>query len=273
MGFVLPVGADGSSLVSFIENLFEENGGLPVNVQDQTTRPFDIRMNQIIDNSSYSLASVPIIDSYDLILNTTLGLTIGDNIAFLEENGMPEILFGKILNIAGNRITLDEPVPHNYTPYNTFVFTFINDISVDGSTTKEVFEICNFFKEPVDIVRFIFHCTDNVVMHDGLFCGNVGLTRGIVLRKKKIDGSYINYWNVKNNGNWGELAFDTSYNDKGKPPDSTYGFTSRLTYGGQSKHGVVIRLDMGECIQVLVQDNLNSISTANIMVEGHFIQN
>ena len=249
----------------------ENNGGISVNVQDQTTRPFDIRMNEIL-LTGFTLSIPPTIDSYDLTLTDVTGLSAGDEISFLEQNGMPQILFGEILSISSNTITLDSPVPHNYTPSTTTSFTYNSDMSVDGSTTTRVFGLTNFFNESVDITRIIFHCTDNVEMHDGLFCGNAELPRGIVFRKKTLSGNYINYWNVKNNGKWSELAYDTSYSDKGKPPDDTYGFNVRLTYGGQSKHGVVIRLEPLESIELLVQDNLNSITTMNLMVEGHFTQ-
>jgi len=248
----------------------EENGGIAVNVQDQTTRPFDIRVNQII-SSAYSLTVAPTVNSYDFTLNTTAGLAIGDGIALLEQNGMPQLLFGEIQNIAGNVVTIDTPVPFNFTPSITTVFEFDNDLTVDGSVTAQEFEICNFFQEDVDIVRFIWHCTDGSAMDDGNFCGITELTRGLVLRKQKADGYYINYWNVKNNGQWGELAFDKVYD--AKAPAGTFGFTSRLTYGGQSKHGVVIRLAPTECIQLVVQDNLGALTSASLMVEGHFVQN
>ena len=261
----------GYSNVNIVSPL-EENGAIPVNSQDQTTRPFDIRVNQILDDSTYLLSVSPVINSYNLTLNTVVGLSVGDNIAFLEQNGNPELYLGNIESILVNTITLNNPVPYNFNPSIASVFTFDNDLTVDGSTTTQIFSITNFFNQEIDIVRFLFHCTDNVVMHDGLFCGNIELNRGVTLRKKLLDGTYINYWTIKNNGDWAQLTYDVSYSDKGKPPDSTYGFTTRLTYGGQSKHGVVIRLKKGESIEFLIQDDLTGISTSNLMVEGHFTQ-
>lgn len=248
----------------------EENGGLAVNIQDQTTRPFSLKVNQII-NSSYTLASVPVINTYDLNFTTVGTLVVGDKIALLEQNGFPQILQGKILAINGNVITLDRPVPYNFTPSATIVFSFNNQINVDGSAVTQVFGISNFFNEPVDITRFIFHCRDATSMDDGTFCGRPVLTRGVVLRKELLDGNYINYFNVKNNGGWGELAYDKSYDDKA--PAGLFGFTTRLTYGGQSKHGVVIRLQPNETIEFLIQDDLTGLSSGILMVEGHFIQN
>ncbi len=257
--------------VVHISNLpLEENGGLAVNIQDQTTRLFDIPLNQVLDNTSYSISTTPIINSYDIELNSTVGLSTGDKIAFLEQNGIQQIYFGQIISISVNTITLNSPVPYNFTPTSTIVFTFDNQLNVDGSTNVQTFSLCNFFNEPVDITRIIFTCTDNVEMHDGLFCGAAALTRGIEFRKLTNDGYYINYFNVKNNAKWGLLAYDTKYTDKGKPPDDTYGFSTRLTFGGQNKHGVVIRLEPMECIEVLIQDDQTDISSASLIAEGHF---
>ena len=107
-------------------------------------------------------------------------------------------------------------------------------------------------------------------MHDGLFCGISQLSRGIEFRKLTNEGYYINYFNVRNNAKWGLLAYDVQYTEKGKPPDDTYGFGSRLTYAGQEKHGVTIRLEPNESIQLLVQDDLTDISGASLVIEGHF---
>lgn len=258
---------------TYVNNLpIEDNGGLPVNLQDQTTRLFDIPVNQILDNSNYSLATIPIINDYTIELNTTTGLSIGDKIAFLEQNGIEQIHFGNIMAINGNEITMNAPVPYNYTPSKTTVFTFENQLTVDGSIAPQIYSLCNFFKSSVDITRIIFSCTDDTEMHDGLFCSSPQLTRGIEFRKKNLQGYYINYFNVRNNGEFGLLAYDIGYSDKGKPPDDTYGFRSRLTFGGQSKHGVVIRLEPTECIELIVQDDLTDVSTASLMIEGHFTQ-
>ena len=261
-------------ITNFDELVNNDTGGIDVNIQDQTTRPFDIRMNQVLNSVSYSLVNSPEINQNELNLTTTAGLSVGDTIAFLEQNGMAQILFGEIENIAGNTITLDTPVPYSFIPSNTTVFTYDNDITVDGSVNKQIFGLTNLFEESIDIVRFIYHCTDNSAMDDGNFCAESELNNGIVLRKwDDSEGHYINYWTVKNNGDWGELAYDKSYDDRGKPPSSTYGLTTRLTYGGQSKHGVVIRLDPFDRIELVVQDDLTGITTGNIMVEGHFVQN
>lgn len=249
----------------------EENGGIPVNIQDQTTRPFSIRINQILNNSSYALANTPVLDQYVIELNTTSGLSIGDGIAFLEQNGEPQIFFGYIEGITGNNITMDSLIPFNFTPSNTLVFTFDNDLTSDGSLTPQVYELCNFFQEEIDITRFIFNCRNTASMDDSSFCGEPALSRGFLVRKKRVDGTFLNYFQVRTNGEWIDLAFDGRNSDRA--PAGEFGFETRLTYAGQEKHGVTIRLEMGECIQGVNQDDLTDLTYGMLMVEGHFVQN
>lgn len=246
----------------------EENGGLAINIQDQTTRAFDTRINQF-DKTGITLASSPTINTYDATLTTGHGVITGDRLAIIEQNGIPQLWSGLVLNVVGDVVTLDSPVPFAFTTAATVITTII-DMSVDGSSTTEVFSITNIFAEAIDITRLIIHITDATVMDDSKFGGGVALTRGLVLRKKISSSQYINYWNVKNNGEFGELAYDKTYDPKA--PAGVYGLTIRLTYGGQSKHGVVIRLEPGESIEILVQDNLTGQESFTIMFQGHSTQ-
>ena len=93
----------------------ESNGAIPVNIQDQTSRPFAIKVNQVL-NTNLSIAEIPIVNQYDLNLTDTSALSIGDKIALLEQNGFPQLMQGQILGISGNIITMDRPVPFNFTP-------------------------------------------------------------------------------------------------------------------------------------------------------------
>ena len=89
-----------------------------------------------------------------------------------------------------------------------------------------------------------------------------------MFRKENDDGTFTNYWNIKNNGEIGEMCYDKNYDDKA--PAGLYGLTARLTFGGQSKIGVVIRLTEGEELQLVVQDDLTGLESFRIMAEGHF---
>jgi hypothetical protein len=51
-----------------------------------------------------------------------------------------------------------------------------------------------------------------------------------------------------------------------------FGTGARITFGGQSKHGVVIRLSELDALQFIVQDNLTGLTSLKIVAEGHEVQ-
>jgi hypothetical protein len=251
-----------------LELALESNGGVPVNVQDQTTRPFDVRINQP-DKTGLTIAAQPTVGSYDVTLSTGHGVIIGDILALFEDDVMPQLWYGDVLNVVGDVITLDTPCPYAFTVAGTVGETSLVNMNVDGSVTPEIYGIVNVFNVAVDIVRLIIHITDTTAMDDGKFGGQAALTNGVVFRKKISASQYINYWNVKTNGEIGGIAYDRRYDDKA--PAGVYGMTTRLTYGGQSKHGVVIRLEPGEAIEMIIQDDLTGLSSFITTFEGHSI--
>ena len=50
------------------------------------------------------------------------------------------------------------------------------------------------------------------------------------------------------------------------------GFTGRMTFAGANKMGVVIRLNPGEDIQLIVQDDLTSLEGLFIICQGHTVE-
>ena len=247
----------------------ESNGAIPVNIQDQTSRPFAVKVNQII-NSNINLTDQAVIGSYDINVTAGHGIVAGDEITILEQNGIARLWYGTVQAVNVNTITMDSPAPNNFTTTNSTIFEYTPNLNVDGSTTTQVFGITNFFADPVDITRVLFHCSDATAMDDGKFCGGTALDRGVVFRKQLITGEYVNYWTAKENGDFRLLAYDLDYNDKA--PAGEFGMAMRLTYGGQNKHGVVIRLEPGERIELLVQDDLTGLTDADFVLEGHFTQ-
>jgi hypothetical protein len=163
---------------------------------------------------------------------------------------------------------MDSPVPYAFIPANTVVLKYDDSLNKDGSVTAVVPSIVNFFDKALDITRFLFHILDDSAMDDAKFGGITALTRGILLRKKLVSGDYINYFNVKKNSEFAMLGYDVSYSDKA--PAGSFGFRTRITYAGVGKHGVTIRLQPGEAIELLLQDDLTDLSDFHLMVQGHF---
>jgi len=55
------------------------------------------------------------------------------------------------------------------------------------------------------------------------------------------------------------------------PVQGIDGFVARLTFAGQNKVGVAIRLPIGQDLEVLVQDDLEAITKLEIVAEGHIV--
>jgi hypothetical protein len=107
--------------------------------------------------------------------------------------------------------------------------------------------------------------TDDTSMDDNRFGGIAKLTRGVVLRI--VDTFQKTIFNWKTNGEIAQWCFDTTYSDKA--PAGFFGFRARITFGGQSKHGVVLRISTGDVIQIVIQDDLSGLETLRVCGEGH----
>ncbi len=243
-----------------------------VNLQDQHTRPFDFRLHTS-NNPDISLAVSPTVNTRTVTLAPGHGVVPGLTLAIIEEVAgikEPEIFTGKVLTVVGDVLGLDMPISYPFSVVGSKMFTADRNMNVDGSITPVVFALTNILSIPIDVVRFIFHITSATSMDDGKFGGRAALPNGILLRKKRADGYYTNYWNIKTNGQFGEIAFDKYYDDKA--PAGVYGMTCRITYGGQSKHGVTIRLNPGESIELVVQDDLSTQVEFGTTTEGHLVE-
>ena len=67
------------------------------------------------------------------------------------------------------------------------------------------------------------------------------------------------------------IMFDMNIYSAANPQQGFDGLNARLTFGGQSKLGVVIRIASGEDLQLIVQDDLTGLLAFEIMIEGHIV--
>jgi len=242
---------------------------MDVNVQDQVTKSLSLRMSRIL--ATLTLAVDAIVGSRTVTMTAGHGLTAGDRIIMIETlDYCPSLFYASVISVATNVITLDTLVTNAFTT-SAIVYQYDPELNLDGSTTPIVVSLENPFECAVDITRFIFHITDGTAMDDGTFGGLSALTYGVAMRKYTSAKENEHLWNVKTNGEISEMCFDTRYDEKA--PAGVYGFTARLTYAGQSKHGVAIRLQPGEAIQMIIQDDLTGLTSFRCKVQGHITDN
>jgi hypothetical protein len=100
------------------------------------------------------------------------------------------------------------------------------------------------------------------------FGDQTALTRGCTLRI--VNGDVINLWNVKSNAEMANLMYDFTVYDSDLPINVN-GLAGRLSYAGPEKHGVVLRLQGGEFIELIIQDNLSALLSFKVMACGHVV--
>jgi len=253
---------------SYVTNFpLEENGGLAVNIQDQTSPAFDIFFT-LDDTATFTtLLNNGIKNSYEINITNTTGYSVDDYFGIFEGSFLYS---GVILAINGNTLTLDTPLDYNFTT-SAIVGVTNREMNVDGSTDVKIFGLAlpGSANISIDVTRVMFKMTCTTPPEFTDFCDiENGLTRGIVLRR--TDGINQNYFNVKNNGELAHLMFDFNLYDQTKQ-QGVNGITGRFTFGGQAKHGVVVRLNPGDSLDMLVQDDLRALIEFRIIAEGHVV--
>jgi len=252
----------------------EPNGSLPVTLQDQTTPIVIAKLSHLI--ASTTISSSMAINDYSMVVANNASIVIGSLLTIFDPIGVRYTTF-IALGISGTTITLDRPCDFAY-PAGSFVDISDEEMAnYDGSVTPVVFGLRNNagatpppgIDLSVDITRLIFECQCSGVPEVDML-GDIagGLTRGLFCRRR--DGVFQNIFNVKTNGEISGIMYDFSYFAADKK--GTNGFASRLTFAGQNKMGVVIRLGIDEDIEVIIQDDLTDLVSLKIIAEGSIVE-
>lgn len=251
-----------------ITSPLESNGALPVNIQDQHSLALDLRFIQA-QGAPTTLTVQADPEDRTLTLASAAGFVAGSVVGLFTGGGI--FYFGKQVGAAaGSVITLDTPIDKIFTIAATTVLRASDNMAVDGSGTTQIFQVGPVgvgTAIEVDVTRILGYIQSDSAMDDALFGNLTALTNGIVLRHNNtvID----NIWNVKTNGDLGLLCFDAQYTDKA--PAGSFGYRFRNTYAGPSKHGVTIRLQPGDTLEVLLQDALQGLEVFSMMAQGHIV--
>lgn len=253
-----------------IKEPIEANGGVPVNLQDQTTKPIVTKFNQV--HNSTELDEAGVIFSYDIEVVANTGIVVGSYIIIFD-TASTRFMFANALAINGTTITLDTPLDFAY-PAGTFVDVATTNLNVNGAVTPQVFGLRGTGVPPGvgvtgDITRIIFSCITDTAIDLSKFADIAKLTRGLVLRRR--NGTTENLFNVKSNREIAGIMYDFAEYSADNPVQGVDGFASRLTFAGQNKIGVAIRIAPGEDLELVVQDDLRAITTLEIIAEGHIV--
>lgn len=247
---------------------------LDVNIQDQTSPAVISKMSLLKFEGNITSQAIKETNSVFVALTDISNFSVGDLITIFNtsENRFYQ---GRALTVTSGtgEIILDTSFDFTY-PIGSYITSATSNLAVNGSLSSPIIfglrNTINRIEAKFDITRLIFTCTTSSALDLSKFADIVGgITNGIVLRRN--DGVITNYFNVKTNKDIASLMYDFTIIAATNPQQGVDGFIGRLTFAGQSKIGVTIRLENNDDLQLLVQDDLTSITLFEITVEGHIV--
>jgi hypothetical protein len=247
----------------------ETNGGLAVNVQDQHSRAFDIFFAQDVGAPTTLTADV-IEDAYTISVTTGHGLVQGSFFVLIDTVGQRGWT-GTVITVAGdNTVNVDRPVSYAFPSVSTVVQQRTTEMNVDGSSTPQTFSVGGSLVAQLDITRLMLQLTtDTTPAWDEFGDITVGATfRGVQCRL--VNGTTTDLWNAKTNGELANLMYDITIYEGGVGL-TVDGLAGRMTYAGQEKHGVTLRIGADEGVEIVIQDDLTSLDSFRMIACGHFV--
>ena len=259
------------TLLKFFNDSFEVSNrgmtGLGVFVQDQTTEALDVPFLQRL--GGFTLDGDTTRDIRFFNADAGHNIVVGNIVELADSETFMQ---AKVLGVVGDAIEIDTPINHVYLSGGAGTRS-TDDMRVDGSATPQVFSILPLATQSGDMTRIIVTIESSQAMDFTKLGSLAELINGIVLRVKRQGGDFRNQLNFKTNGEFIEKAFDVK--ELSKSGGGGCGLVMRVTYAGQSKHGVAVSIDgaIGEEWQVIIQDNLSSgLLKLRMSAAGHEVQ-
>jgi hypothetical protein len=248
-------------------------GGLDVNLQDQTSRVFANHFSQEV-SGPWLLNSAWAIDTYsfEVVNPPAHGIIAGDNIFIFDGFGAQELFVISVTPGAGfDTIEVDAPAQKDYAVINTEIFNVNFDLNVSGALTRQSFRFPTGAVTPppisLDVTQVRFTMIVDSEPSDELFGNIAALTRGLSARHHRQDG--INQLATMRNNLSMAVLGNLEYGDKAGGTD--YSVRTRFLFGGQANAGVVLRIEPGDYLELIVQDDLTSIVFFHAIAIGHLV--
>jgi hypothetical protein len=257
---------DGSRSVTL-----EPNSSLPVTLQDQHTPVIIAKFSNLEQSTTTTVTQA--LGDYTITVASPTGIAAGKMITIFNPTSIRFSIF-TCVSILGSVVTLDSPLDFAY-PSGSYVDVSEMNMAVNGSVTPVVFGVRNnagAIPPPgvvlsMDVTRVIFTMFTATAPQFNEFGDLARLTNGLLCRKR--DGEYHNIFNIKDNGDMTSIMYDIQYiTATAGGQDGLYG---RLSWAGQEKMGVTVRLAINEDIEIIVQDNLTGLGYLSVTAEGSIV--
>lgn len=259
-----------------LELELNNDGSVPVRSRPQSTPSIILPLVKPV--GSTTTTAIGVVGAYTIAVTSNVGMVVGQHLRIVDDIN-DKFYFGEIITIVGTTITLDTQLDFAYASGSEVTFSDKN-MAVDGSVTPQIFlaRTGNLsIPSVVNITRILLTCITASAVNLSLFGDLPKLTRGLAFRVTRPT-SQTNIFNVKNNEEIVNIQYDWTPYQATNPAQGVNGFTSRLTFGGESKLGTVIQLEQNDNLEMLVQDDLlNAQAGAQIIrliatIEGNIVQ-
>jgi hypothetical protein len=273
--------ADAAALIAALNSFVGSSGtnSVDVNLQDQTSRPVIVKFNRVTNGTT--LASDATKGDTEITLTAVTGVSVGSYIILFNPT-TAKYLFATVTSVLGSpTFTIDTPLDSDFAT-GTFVDIGVTNLKSIGSLgTPQVYGLRGVGAPPgvdvtVDITRVIITATASDAVDLTKFINLAKLTNGLVMRRR--NNVTENIFNVKDNKEISALMYDVQITAATNPNQGVDGLIGRLTFAGQNKIGVAIRLPIGDDLEILVQDDIQtaqsgeSITILEVTAEGHIVE-
>lgn len=242
--------------------------GVPsVLIDDNTSLGVIEPFNRITNGTTLSVAAVP--DTKTITVVSPTGASIG-SIIYIFSPILVAFTSFEVTGVAGSVLTLDSPMDLPY-PAGSFVDIGVTDMAVDGSSAPVTFGIRGSgsptgISLTLHVTKIVVTCITATAVSLPKFGDLDALPNGVVIRWR--NGARKNYVNLKTNQDIASIMTWTPYDKTGKPLEGEDGFRAEFLL---SDGGNVVELPVGEDLEFIIQDALQTITSIKGYAIGHLV--
>lgn len=205
--------------------------------------------------------------STDINLTSATGFAVGDYLHL--QDGLIETVHPKITVLTGTIATLDRPLDNSFVAGDTITKT-LQTMNVSATlASPQSFKIHPSNNEVWHIEAIKLEMTHSTAGDNGLFGNLTALTNGVVLRRYDgLTGKFYTFTNWKTNAGILLDMDSIDYNTRSSG-GGTYGTDAFGNFRTNAGSVVYLNAANGDYLEILVQDNLSSLLSFRVKVQGH----